>query len=95
MANRMIEGYWTAVAAVPFALCLLGFNPPTKAWRVAKWTGLGLMAFHPGWWLDAYGGDCGDGRIRSAQIASALIIAVGIAVLDRRIITRDRSESNR
>jgi len=45
----------------------------------------GLVAIHPGWWMSAYGGDCGAALVSWSLVATTLIgLAAGLALCRSR-----------
>jgi hypothetical protein len=82
MARAELLGWrlWAAswVVAALCGLLLLGLRPaklPRLGWLA------GLLFIHPGWWLDARGGDCGVTLVTGSLLVTALTAAAAALAL--------------
>jgi hypothetical protein len=74
--DAVAVGFGVAFPAVFFALSAFGLFELDTAFRLARWTGLGLIAFY-GYWAARF---AGAPRLR-AMLQGAAVAAVGAAVI--------------
>jgi hypothetical protein len=76
---------WAAAAAIAIVCGAIA------RWRRASWRRLiplaALVVLHPGWWMSAYGGDCGITLVEGS-ISMTALTAIGGAVVLRSAFRR-------